>query len=194
MKRRNFIKTSILASIPIALGGFPIFTSAKPNLSFLSEDNDKILVLIQLQGGNDGLATIYHKEHYENLKAVRSNIIIPENSIINFHNEYGFHSSLDGMKEIWEKESLGIIQNVAYPNQNRSHFRSSDIWNSASDAEDFDSSGWIGRYYDLNYLDYPNGFPNIDNPHPFALTIGKFVSETCQGKNSNYSLSLLDPF
>lgn len=194
INRRNFIKTSALASLPITLSGFPIFASVKANSALFGDDNDKILVLVQLQGGNDGLATVYHAEHYANLQAVRENIIIQENSIINFHNEYGFHSAMQGMKDVWEMESLGIVQNVGYPNQNRSHFRSTDIWNSASSAEEFDSKGWIGKFYDLNYSDYPNGYPNADCPHPFALTMGKIVSETCQGVNANYSLSLLDPF
>lgn len=193
MKRRDFIKYSAFATVPIAISGFPLFAAAKPS-AFSSVDNDKILVLVQLQGGNDGLATIFDATQYANLQAVRGNIILPEKSIINFHNNYGFHSAMQGMKDVWDMGNLGIVQNVSYPNQNRSHFRSTDIWNSASSAEDFDSTGWIGRMYDLNYSNYPNGYPNPDNPHPFALTMGKIVSETCQGTNANYSLSLLDPF
>lgn len=194
INRRDFIRTSAFATIPLTLGGIPLFATAKPNSSFVSGGNDKILVLVQLQGGNDGLAMIYDAGQYANLNAVRGNIVIPESSIINFHNQYGFHSAMLGMKDVWEMESLGIVQNVGYPNQNRSHFRSTDIWNSASSAEEFDTTGWIGRFYDLNYSDYPNGYPNAENPHPFALTMGKIVSETCQGVNANYSLSLLDPF
>lgn len=192
--RRDFIKTSALASIPITLSGFPIFATLRSSTSIFDGDNDKILVLVQLQGGNDGLASIYHADQYANLQAVRGNILIPENTILNVHNAYGFHPSMQGLKDVWESECLGIIQNVGYPNQNRSHFRSTDIWNSASSAEEFDSTGWIGRFYDLNHSEYPNGYPNGDCPHPFALTMGKIVSETCQGVNANYSLSLLDPF
>lgn len=194
MKRRDFIKTSAFASIPLTLGGFPLFALSRNQVAFSGGDNDKILVLVQLQGGNDGLATIFDASQYANLKAVRGNIIIPENSILPFSNQYGFHSAMQGMKNVWQMGNLGIVQNVGYPNQNRSHFRSTDIWNSASSAEDFDSTGWIGRFYDLHYSDYPNGYPNAANPHPFALTMGKIVSETCQGVNANYSLSLLDPF
>ena len=183
-----------MASIPLTLGGFPLFASARTNASLFDVNNDKILVLIQLQGGNDGLSTIYHAAQYANLQAVRGNIIIPENTIINFQNSYGFHSAMQGMKDVWDADALGIVQNVGYPNQNRSHFRSTDIWNTGSSAEDFETKGWIGKFYDLNYSNYPNGYPNTTNPHPFALTMGKIVSETCQGVNANYSLSLLDPF
>jgi uncharacterized protein (DUF1501 family) len=192
ISRRDFIKSTAMFSIPFTLGGFPLFGLSSKTLS--NTDNDKILVLIQLQGGNDGLSTIFHAPQYGNLSAVRNNIIIPESAILNFHNDYGFHSAMQGMKDVWNTEKLGIVQNVGYPNQNRSHFRSTDIWNTGSSAEDFDTKGWIGKFYDLDYSDYPNGYPNATNPHPFALTMGKIVSETCQGVNANYSLSLLDPF
>lgn len=183
-----------MASVPLTLSGFPLFAAAKQKSAQFDSDNDRVLVLVQLQGGNDGLATIFDAGQYANLKAVRDNIIIPENTILNFHKQYGFHSAMQGMKDVWNMGSLGIVQNVGYPNQNRSHFRSTDIWNSASSAEEFDSTGWIGRFYDLNYADYPSGYPNTTKPHPFALTMGKIVSETCEGSNANYSLSLLDPF
>lgn len=192
--RRDFLKTTALASVPLTLGGFPLYTTASPNSTTVDGDNDKVLVLVQLQGGNDGLATIFHADHYANLNAVRNNIIVPESSIINVQEAYGFHPSMSGMKDVWDAEALGIVQNVGYPDQNRSHFRSTDIWNTASDSADFISTGWIGRFYDINHDEYPNGYPNEDCPHPFALTMGKIVSETCQGVNANYSLSLLDPF
>jgi uncharacterized protein (DUF1501 family) len=194
ISRRDFIKSAAMVSIPFSLGGFRLFGLSTPNVPLLNSENDKILVLVQLQGGNDGLATIFDAAQYGNLSAVRNNIIIPENSILNFYNGYGFHSAMQGMKDVWDMEALGIVQNVGYPNQNRSHFRSTDIWNTASSAEVLENKGWIGRFYDLDYADYPNGYPNANNPHPFALTMGKIVSETCQGVNANYSLSLLDPF
>jgi uncharacterized protein (DUF1501 family) len=193
MNRKEFLRNSLFASIPFALGGFPLSAVAKP-LAWKTTDNDKILVLVQLQGGNDGLATIFNNTQYANLQAVRGNIIIPQSSIINLQNNYGLHSAMQGIKDVWDMDSLGIVQNVGYPDQNRSHFRSTDIWNSASSAQDFDSTGWIGRMYDLSYTNYPNGYPNTTNPHPFAITMGKIVSETFQGVNANYSLSLLDPF
>lgn len=192
--RRGFIKSVALTSLPLVLGRFPMYAMSSPKNSTFDENNDKILVLIQLQGGNDGLSTIYHAAQYRNLQAIRGNIIVPESSIINFHDGYGFHPVMKGIKDVWDMDSLGIVQNVGYPNQNRSHFRSTDIWNTASSAEEFVKTGWIGRFYDLDYSDYPTGYPNSKKPHPFALTMGKIVSETCEGVNANYSLSLLDPF
>lgn len=194
--RRSFLRSAGAAGalLPFALHGMPLYGFSSRRSPLNNPDNKNILVLIQLQGGNDGLATIFDRNQYDNLRAVRENIIVPENAIIAFRGDYGFHPVMGGIKEIWDREAMSVMQNVGYPNQNRSHFRSTDIWNSASSAEEFVSTGWVGRMYDVDYVDYPNGFPNAENPHPFALTMGKIISETCQGVNANYSLSLLDPF
>ena len=195
LNRREFIKLSSIASasLPIALSGFPIFSKQKPKGYNFSNENDNVLVLIQLQGGNDGLNTIFDLNQYDNLQSVRSNIIIPENELLNINGTTCFHPSMNGIKEIWEQEKLSIIQNVGYPDQNRSHFRSTDIWNSASDADAFISSGWVGRFFDINHSSFPENYPNDNNPHPFAITIGRVVSETCQGVNSNFSMAIEDP-
>ncbi len=195
INRRDFIRLSSLASasLPIALSGYPLFANEKPaNLNF-DADNDNVLVLVQLQGGNDGLNTLFDLNQYDNLQNVRSNIIIPENQLLSINADTGFHPSMTGMQGVWEKEKLSIIQNVGYPNQNRSHFRSTDIWHTASDADEFIATGWLGRYFSLQNDQFPTGYPNDDHPHPFAITIGKIVSETCQGTNANFSMALTDP-
>ena len=195
LNRRDFIKLTTIASasLPIALSGFPIYAKDKPKEYQFSIENDNILVLIQLQGGNDGLNTIFNLNQYDNLQSVRSNIIIPENDLLTVDGTNYLHPSLTGLQEVWNQEKLGIIQNVGYPNQNRSHFRSTDIWNSASSADEYVSSGWIGRFFDINHSAFPENYPNENNPAPFALAIGKVVSETCQGTNVNFSMALEDP-
>jgi uncharacterized protein (DUF1501 family) len=194
LNRRDFIKLSSLASasLPIALSGFPIFTNDKPKEYNFTIGNDNVLVLIQLQGGNDGLNTVFNGNQYDNLQNVRSNIIVPENELLTIDDVTRFHPSMSGVKEIWDQEKLSIIQNVGYPNQNRSHFRSTDIWNSASSANAYVSSGWIGRFFDINHSEFPLNYPNTENSDPFAITIGEIVSETCQGTNANFSMALID--
>lgn len=195
INRREFLKLSSIASasLPIVLSGFPLYTNDKSqNLTFNS-DNNNVLVLIQLQGGNDGLNTVFNLTQYDNLQSVRSNIIIPQNDLISVNGDTCLHPNMNGFKEIWDEEKLSIIQNVGYPNQNRSHFRSTDIWNTASDADEFISSGWIGRFFDINHSSFPENYPNENNPDPFAITIGRVVSETCQGQNSNFSMAIEDP-
>lgn len=194
LTRRNFLKLSSATALPLTMSGFPLYYHNQPGFNLFGPDNDKVLVLVQLQGGNDGLNTIYDAHQYANLNAVRNNIIVSESDLLQFSDNYSFHPAMIGLEELWGRERVGIIQNVGYPNQNRSHFRSTDIWNTASSAEEYVNSGWIGRYFDLNYSDYPMGFPNDDCPHPFALTMGKIISETCQGIDANYSLALSDPF
>lgn len=195
LNRRDFIKLSSIATaaLPLTLSGFPLFAGEKPNAYQFSEENENILVLIQLQGGNDGLNTVFNLSQYDNLQSVRSNIIIPETNLLALNSETHFHPSLTGMKEIWDKEKLSIIQNVGYPDQNRSHFRSTDIWNTASDSDEYISTGWVGRFLHERHSEYPENYPNVDNPDPFALTLGRVVSETCQGQNTNFSMALSNP-
>jgi len=195
LNRRDFIKLSSIASasLTIALSGFPIFANKKPKEYNFTEGNDNVLVLIQLQGGNDGLNTVFNLNQYDNLQSVRSNIIVPENELLMVDDVTRFHPAMTGIQQVWEQEKLSIIQNVGYPNQNRSHFRSTDIWNSASNAKEYVSSGWIGRFFDSNHSEFPSNYPNTENPHPFAITIGKIVSETCQGPSANFSMALNDP-
>jgi uncharacterized protein (DUF1501 family) len=195
LNRREFIKLSTIASasLPIALSGFSIFAKDKPKEYQFVSENDNVLVLIQLQGGNDGLNTVFNLNQYANLQSVRSNIIIPETDLLTVDGATRFHPSMTGIKEIWDQEKLSVIQNVGYPNQNRSHFRSTDIWNSASDANTYISSGWIGRFFDYNHPTFPENYLDENNPDPFAITIGKVVSETCQGTSVNFSMALEDP-
>lgn len=195
MKRRNFLKASGAMSLPFFVGGKP-FTAVGKNKLFdiIGEGNDKVLVLVQLQGGNDGLTTILPRDQYDNLAAVRSNVLVPENSILGLTDTVGLHPQMSGLKNVWDDSMLGILQGVAYPNQNRSHFRSTDIWNTASEPDEFLTTGWMGRYFDLNHSEFPDGYPNNDCPDPFALSIGTIISETCQGTVSNFSLAVSDPF
>ncbi len=195
ISRRDFLRLTTIASVPLVLGRFPLSAHAAPLISRGLAESDRVLVLVQLQGGNDGLNTLIDLNQYDALQSVRGNLLIPEPSVLNLnHDGFGFHPSMAGMKELWERGTLGVIQNVGYPDQNRSHFRSTDIWNSGSPADEYLETGWMGRYYDLDFAGYPTGYPTLQYPHPFALTMGKSVSETCQGVTANYSLALEDPF
>jgi uncharacterized protein (DUF1501 family) len=194
MKRRKFLQVSGL-SLPLALNGWNVKALAKSSLfDTIDENSDKVLVLIQLNGGNDGLNMIVPLDQYDRLANVRSNILIPKTSLLDVGYNNGFHPAMTGLKYVFQNGSMGVIQSVGYPNQNRSHFRSMDIWQSGSPANQIWTTGWLGRYFSKNHPNYPSGYPNATNPHPFALTIGSLVSETCQGTASNYSLAITDPF
>lgn len=194
MKRRSFLKIGAWATTPLLVNGLSVKSIISPGLmSVLNNDTDRILVLIQLNGGNDGLNTLIPLDQYSALSGLRSPVLIPEASAIHINNETGLHPAMNELFMTWTDGMVQFIQGVGYPNQNRSHFRSQDIWTTASDADVFLNTGWLGRYFDGEFPGYPTGYPNADYPDPIALTIGNNISETCQGTNGNYSLSVIDP-
>ena len=143
MKRRDFIKNSALAS---SLAFVPNILSAFNGLSSKTLGGKK-LVLIQLAGGNDGLNTVvpYTNDiYYKN----RPSIAIPKSDVLKASRSLGFNKELSLFKKLYDKGNLSIINNVGYPFPNRSHFRSTDIWQTASSADAYLSSGWLGRYID----------------------------------------------
>ncbi len=181
MQRRNFLKQSIQgALLPSLLGGLSV--KAWGNSSFLQSltgaDNDHVLVLIQLAGGNDGLNTIIPLEFYSDYNRIRPNIAIPENRVLRLNNNLksGLHPAMAGMQQLYNEEKLCAIQSVGYPSPNGSHFRSMDIWLTGADAEQYLSTGWAGRFLNHAYPNYPIGFPNDAMPDPLALQIGSVLS------------------
>ena len=145
MKRRQFIKQSSLAS---SLFFVPNFVRAFENVAS-SKLGFKRLVILQLSGGNDGLNSIIpftNDIYYRS----RSTIAIAKNNVLKCTDELGFHESLLPLKQLYDEGYVSIINNVGYPNPNRSHFRATDIWQTASGSEQYLQSGWIGRYLDEN--------------------------------------------
>ncbi len=108
--------------------------------------NDHILVVLQLTGGNDGLNTVipYREELYYR---ARPTLAIPESQVIPIDDRLGFHPALAPLKELYEKRVVAVLENVGYPNPNRSHFRSMEIWQTA-DPDGHGRYGWLGRYLD----------------------------------------------
>ncbi|MEM6805384.1 MAG: DUF1501 domain-containing protein, partial [Bacteroidota bacterium] len=118
----------------------------------------------------------------------RSNIIISEKKIHRISENAGLHPVMGDMSILHQEGKLGIVQSVGYPDQNRSHFRSMDIWTSASSAEEKVLSGWLGRYFENRFPGFPENYPNSEQTDPIALTIGNSVSQTCQGFVGNFSM------
>ena len=193
MKRRSFLKKSSLVSLPAFLGGFELATLSSSNLfNIVNGDDDKVLVLIDLNGGNDGLSSFVPLDYFDNLANARPNLFLPENQLLTMTDTIGLHPAMEGVNNLYDNGNLTLVQGVAYPDQNRSHFRSADIWNTGVKSDEFKSTGWMGRYFDDEFPGYPGGYPNDDCPDPFAITLGKSLSGTCQGINSNFSLAILN--
>ncbi|MEZ5044582.1 MAG: DUF1501 domain-containing protein [Saprospiraceae bacterium] len=197
MQRRNFLRNAgAIASFPFFLKGMSISALAESSLfDAVNNDSDRVLILVQLNGGNDGLNMLIPMDQYSKLFNARSEIIIPESKILSVAgSSLGFHPKMDGMRDLFQDGKLGIVQSVGYPNHNRSHFRSTEIWTTGSPSEEFWNTGWAGRYLDDSYPGFPQSYPNQDHPDPFAISMGYLVSDTCQGQAANFSLALTDPF
>jgi uncharacterized protein (DUF1501 family) len=161
----------------------------------LADDSDKALVLIQLNGGNDGLNMVIPRSNYSGYVNARANIAIPENNILalNGNTETGLHPAMTGLQRLFNDGKLSVIQSVGYPTPNFSHFRATDIWLSASDANQMVSSGWVGRYLNETYPNYPNGYPTAAMPDPLAIQIGSVASMVMQGPAINLAMSITNP-
>jgi uncharacterized protein (DUF1501 family) len=200
MKRREFLKRTVPVAIaaPAILNGMPVsvFNGTNPliNLALAQQStiNDKVLVIIQLAGGNDGLNTVIPLEYYFNYQNARKNIAIPETKALLLKGTYriGLHPSMTAMQRMYNDQELAIFNSVGYPNPNFSHFRSTDILMSASDSNVLEQTGWVGRYLDLEYPNFPLNYPNTQNPHPPAVQIGNVSSFEFQGTNSNFAYTI----
>ena len=144
MKRRNFLKSSALASTAFWV---PNFLKGFSNAPSWSSSNGKNLIIIQLSGGNDGLNTIipYQNDLYYKY---RPSIGLPKSEVLKVNDELGFNPNMNAFRELYDQGVLSIINSVGYPNPDRSHFRSMDIWHTASDSSEYLNTGWVGRYLD----------------------------------------------
>lgn len=197
MKRRNFIKASSL--LPVTLGGLGLRAYGRSPLMDMiaasSAANDKVLVVIGLGGGNDGLNTLIPTDQYTNLSKARSNILIPESKVLTLSGKsgVGLHPSMSGLQGMYNAGLVSAIQGVGYPSPNFSHFRSSDIWNSASNSSEAWVTGWLGRYLDAQFPGYPSGYPNTGATDPPAIQIGGTVSLMLMGGTTSMGMAITDP-
>lgn len=166
MQRRNFLKLTATGT-----GGLLLL----PDFLYSFAANDLVpktggcLVFLQLNGGNDGLNTFipYDDPLYYNY---RPNIAIPKKDIITSSGGMGFHPALRGLASIQQQGHLSIVQNVGYPEPNRSHFRSQEIWQTASGSTQYLNEGWLGRLLDIQCKEVvPTAAVNVDTIDNLAL-------------------------
>ena len=166
MNRRNFL--SLTGTFTGGMLVLPEFLHA-----FGSQNNlvigEQCLVFIQLNGGNDGLNTFipYENPLYYDL---RTKIAINKDEVIGKNKGMAFHPALKDFAQMQQNGDLSVIQNVGYPEPVRSHFRSQEIWQTATDSTKYLNEGWLGRYLDLQCNDHqPTAGINIDTIDTFAL-------------------------
>lgn len=144
--RRSFLRSAVGSAAVVSLSGaLPGFLHAAPNR--LRSKGERILVVIQLNGGNDGLNTVvpYKLADY---RRARPTLALPEEQILTLEKWLGLHPRLTGFAKLWEEGKLGVLQGVGYPNPDRSHFTSMDVWNSAQRNPARQQTGWLGRWLD----------------------------------------------
>ncbi|MEN0003143.1 MAG: DUF1501 domain-containing protein [Bacteroidota bacterium] len=191
--RRTFLKMTGLTALgnSMLLGSTPV-QAFSPNalLNSLALDNcgDRILVLIRLKGGNDGLNTIIQRgdDIYYN---IRPSIATTEANLWGLSDEYGMPNELIDLQPLWEGGRMKVIHNVGYPNPNYSHFRSSDIWASASASNEIETTGWLGRWL---YQDLP-AFLTAPPVVPPALQIGIQANMLFRAEVGNLALAISNP-
>lgn len=197
-----------MAAIPFTLGGVPMKLMADNALTRMASQsaNDRVLIILQMLGGNDGLNTIIPVKDYDLYYSRRANIAIPAknssrkmillDSTLASDAQVGLHPDMIGAKALYDQGRMAIVQGVSYKNNNGSHFRGRDINFMGGSFNDYFSSGWVGRYLEQEFAPqvYPNDFPNTNMPDPLAIEMGSEVSLIFhQSNNIPVSISINDP-
>lgn len=196
MKRRDFISTSgkalALTTLATGIGGVHVNALASSrSLSMLNQlagDSDRVFVIVQLVGGNDGLNTVVPVDnplYYNN----RPNIAIPKTQALKIRDGLGWHPAMTGFRDLFNDGRLSVVQNVTYPNPDRSHFRGTDIWLTATDADVFKDTGWMGRYLQTLAPDFPEQMP----AEPLAVQIGTTLSLGFKSDKGSLGITFRDP-
>nr|WP_295874074.1 DUF1501 domain-containing protein [uncultured Chitinophaga sp.] len=186
LNRRRFLQVGSLASATMLM---PKFLKAFETGALVPPGN-KVLVIVQLSGGNDGLNTIipYRNDIYYRSRPALG---IRREAALSLNDDLGIHPALQGLKALYDDGAMGILNNVGYPNPDRSHFRSMDIWHSASQSAEIWNDGWVGRYLDAqcNGCDKPTQALEIDDTLSLALKgeRNKGLALTDPGRLSNTS-------
>jgi len=199
MKRRDFFKYTLPSfAVPAMLGGFKLKAFAgSPLIQNLLNVNTKgrVLVVIQLAGGNDGLNTVIPIEFYPAYKNARSNIAIAEEQILRLNgtDKTGLNPAMCSLQQLFNEDKLAIVQAVSYPKPSFSHFRATDIWLTAEESNQDLNTGWMGRYLNQLYPEFPKQYPNSIMPDPLAIQIGSVVSPALQGPAFPMAMAISNP-
>ena len=167
IKRKEFIQLGSLATASLML---PKFLKTLERDTILVPPGNKVMVILQLSGGNDGLNTVIPVRNDLYYKA-RPKLGIEKAKTLLVTDEVGLHPALTGFKELYDDGSLGIMNGVGYPNPDRSHFRSMDIWQTGSESSQYITTGWVGRYLDAqcSVCDKPTQAIEIDDVLSLAM-------------------------
>lgn len=189
--RRTFLQAlGIAGAGTFTLAGSQVSSAmSSPITAALSTStNDRVLVLIRLKGGNDGLNTIVPLNDYGAYAAGRPSIALPQNTLYNLDVNNGLPNFMSSLQSRWGNGEMKVIHGVGYPNQDLSHFRSSDIWATTDPATPLET-GWMGRFFENEFPNFVLSPPAI----PPAIQIGSLGNLAFEGMQTNYAFSVADP-
>ena len=190
--RRDFLSATGLAGAgSFLLGGLPLRAmQPTPLMAALAAggDNERILLLIRLDGGNDALNTVVERgnSHYYNL---RPTLALADNLLWPMSNEYGMSQVTNALQPMWNDGMMKVLFNVGYPDPNYSHFRSSDIIVTATGSDEVKTTGWLGRFLDNEYPVFLETPPSV----PPALQIGVRANLIFGADNASMALAVSSP-
>lgn len=179
ISRRSFLKlVGAGAALLPGLKGLPVLAQT---------GGRRILVVLELNGGNDGLNTVVPYTNGAYFDA-RPNLALDPASVLPVSDALALHPSLGGLQPYWDAGSMNIVNGLGYPEPDLSHFRSTDIWRGGDTASTI-YSGWLGRYLEFRY-----GNPVADpSPHPYAVELRNFSTLLTRGDEQNMGMTVRDP-
>ncbi|MBM4436466.1 MAG: DUF1501 domain-containing protein [Actinobacteria bacterium] len=169
MQRRAFMQLS--GGLMVMGASAPLFVSKTAHALQAATGTGvggRILVIVQLAGGNDGLNTVVPYEDPMYYK-VRPTLGVRASSVLPLTAGLGLHPSLAKFKDLYSAGDLRVVQNVGYPNPNRSHFRSMEIWEAGDPSDAAPQTGWLGRYLDANCAGCETAAMSLTSPLPQSL-------------------------
>lgn len=197
MNRRSFLRRSAgIAAVPMVLGGLPLRLMARDSdgaiAALAAAATDRVLVVIQLEGGNDGLNMVVPVEDAE-YYTLRPALAVAKNEALPLAGEplLRLHPTMGGVQRHFNEGRLAVVENLGYPNPTGSHFSGTEIWNTASPGPTTQSlgTGWLGRWLRRDFPTYPDVLPE----HPPAIEIGATSSSLFSIPGGSISMSIADP-
>lgn len=189
--RRSFLQAlGLVGAGTMMVGGMPLSASKSSKLAAaISEsETDRVLVLIRLKGGNDGLNTIVPVYDYDTYAINRPTIKHNLNNITNLGTDFGMPNYMNPLLNLWDNGAMKVIHGVGYQDSSQSHFAGSDVW-ASTDPSGNEQSGWFGRYFEELYPDYLTNLPEV----PAAVQIGSIGNLIFDGDATNYAFSVANP-
>ena len=185
MDRRTFLGRSIgLVTISALVPRFGVAGTSRFFEESIEAAPDRVLVILELAGGNDGLNTVV--PYTDNLySSRRPTISVPAASVLDLDGRLGLNPVMTGLKSLWDSGRVAIVPGVSYPNPNLSHFTSRDIWHTADPAL-AERRGWLGRWADENLLGTANPLSGcaISQSLPRTLLADKVVIPSFSSLNA----------